>query len=216
MSQQFARFKGKAFRWARSLAGCDAAVRPSGGAFRRQAQESNGMPEEGRLLGDGTPAKNPETTIDHWVVPPDTGPRRKRGRGSGRRTGVMAQPLYEHVEQFCVYQRKQKGKTEGGVRTYRWNLEHFMTFTRNREGRAARVSDLHPDTIQAWMDAMASDDLALSTMRSRQSTLSSLCSWLVKRGILSANPVAKLDRPPHRKETPRQVPGPDLMDQLIR
>lgn len=120
----------------------------------------------------------------------------------------MAQPLYEHVEQFCVYQRKRKGKTEGGVRTYRWNLEHFMTFTRNREGRAARVSDLNADTIQAWMDAMASDDLALSTMRSRQSSLSSLCNWLVKRGILSANPVAKLDRPPHRKETPRQVPGP--------
>jgi integrase/recombinase XerC len=128
----------------------------------------------------------------------------------------MAQPLHEHVEQFCVYQRKQKGKTEGGVRTYRWNLEHFMTFTRNREGRAARVSDLNLDTIQAWMDAMASDDLALSTMRSRQSTLSSLCNWLVKRGILSANPVAKLDRPPHRKDPPRQVPGSDLMDQLIR
>jgi len=71
---------------------------------------------------------------------------------------------------------------------------------------AGRVSDLSPDTIQAWMDAMASDDLALSTMRSRQSTLSSLCNWLVKRSILSANPVAKLDRPPHRKETPRQVP----------
>jgi site-specific recombinase XerC len=45
------------------------------------------------------------------------------------------------------------------------------------------------------MDAIASDDLALSTMRSRQSTLSSLCNWLVKRSLLSANPVARLDRP---------------------
>lgn len=128
----------------------------------------------------------------------------------------MAQPLVELVEQFCTYQRKQKGKTDGGVRSYRWNLEQFLVFVRNREGRLARVGDVNEATIQTWMDAMASADLALSTMRCRQSTVSSLCGWLVKRGILSANPVAKLDRPPHRREPPRQVPGPQVMDRLIQ
>jgi hypothetical protein len=34
----------------------------------------------------------------------------------------MAQPLIDLVEQFCTFQRKQRGKTERGVRTYRWNL----------------------------------------------------------------------------------------------
>ena len=128
----------------------------------------------------------------------------------------MAQPLPELMDQFCTYQRKQKGKTEGGARTYRWNLEQFTTFVRNREGRVARVGDLNPETLQAWMDQMAAEDLALSTMRSRQSTVSSFCSWLVKRGMLQANPVVRLDRPPARKESPRQVPGSDLMDKLIR
>jgi integrase/recombinase XerC len=46
--------------------------------------------------------------------------------------------------------------------------------------------------------------------------VSSLCTWLVKRNVLPANPVAGLDRPPHRREPPRQVPAPDLMDRLIR
>jgi integrase/recombinase XerC len=124
--------------------------------------------------------------------------------------------LLELVEQFCSYQRKQKGKTEGGVTTYRWNLTQFLTFTRSREGRVARVGDLNQQTIQSWMDDMANADLALSTMRSRQSTLSSFCAWLVKRGVLPTNPVASLDRPPHRREGPRQVPAPDLMDRLIR
>ena len=128
----------------------------------------------------------------------------------------MAQPLMELVEQFCTYQRKQKGKTEGGVKTYRWTLEQLLTFLRNREGRVARVADLDRERIQAWMDDMAGADLALSTMRSRQCTVSSFCAWLVKRGVLPVNPVATLDRPPHRKETPRQIPGSDLMDQLIR
>src|SRR5688572_22295212 len=172
-------------------------------------------PDHSVVLASPLPVKNPERPIDPWVVPPDTGPRRKRGRGPGRRTGVMAQPLLEWVEQFCTYQRKQKGKTEGGAKTYRWNLEQFLSFVRHREGRVARMGDLSADTIQAWMDHMASDDLALSTMRSRQSTLSSLCSWLVKRGLLNTNPIAALDRPPHRKEPPRQVPGPELMDAVI-
>jgi site-specific recombinase XerD len=119
------------------------------------------------------------------------------------------------VEKFCTYQRKQRGKTEGGVTTYRWNLDQFLMFVRTREGRAARVADLTPETVRAWMDQMAEADLALSTLRSRQSTLSSLCAWLVKRESLAENPVAKLDRPRYERTPPRQVPGADLMDALI-
>jgi integrase/recombinase XerC len=128
----------------------------------------------------------------------------------------MADPLLEHVEQFCVYQRKQRGRTASGVQTYRWNLNHFMRFVQSREGRPARVADVTEKTLQAWMDDMAAGDLALSTLRTRQSTLSSFCGWLMKRGVFEVNPVVKLDRPPHRREAPRQVPSAGLMDQLIR
>jgi integrase/recombinase XerC len=122
----------------------------------------------------------------------------------------------ELVESFCAYRRKQRGKTEGGVKTYRWNLDQCLRFVRARKGSLARVGDLSAEMIQAWMDDMASADLALSTMRARQSTLSSFCGWLVKRGVLLSNPVAQLDRPPHRQEAPRQVPGPALMDALVQ
>jgi hypothetical protein len=105
--------------------------------------------------------------LDGRVVPPDTATRRKRGRGSGRRTESMAQSLTDLVEQFCTFQRKQRGKTEGGVKTYRWNLEQFLVFARSRDGRLARVMDLTAATVQASMDDMAAEDLALSTMRVR-------------------------------------------------
>ena len=65
------------------------------------------------------------------------------------------------------------------------------------------------------MDDMAQADLALSTMRSRQSTLSSFCSWLVKRECVRENPVAKLDRPRYERTAPKQVPGAALMDALV-
>ena len=65
------------------------------------------------------------------------------------------------------------------------------------------------------MDEMAADDLALNTLRSRQATLSSFRAWLVKRGVLVANPVAGMDRPPHQYQPPA-VPGPAIMDALVR
>jgi hypothetical protein len=37
------------------------------------------------------------------------------------------------------------------------------------------------------MDEMAAAELALTTLRVRQSTLSSFCAWLVKRGALPSN-----------------------------
>jgi len=127
----------------------------------------------------------------------------------------MAQQLLELVEQFCGFQRKQRGKTDRGVKTYQWNLEQFLAFSRKRNGRPAQVGDLELAHVQAWMDAMAAADLALSTMRARQPTLSSFCAWLVKRSPLVTNPVARMDRPPHRREAPRQVPGTAIMDALI-
>lgn len=128
----------------------------------------------------------------------------------------MTQPLTELVEQFCHFQRKQRGKSERGVRTYRWVLEQFLVFVKTRTARMARVRDVGAETIQAWMDDMAAADLALETMRMRQSVLSSFCAWLVKRQVLPANPVAQLDRPPHRREAPTQVPGPAIMDALVQ
>ena len=127
----------------------------------------------------------------------------------------MAQQLSELVDQFCHFQRKQRGKTDGGVRTYRWILEQFLRFVRTQHGRLARVTDLTAPVIQAWMDDMAGADLALSTLRVRQSTLSSFCAWLVKRDGLVANPVATLERPPHHTEPPTQVPAASLMDALV-
>jgi integrase/recombinase XerC len=160
------------------------------------------------------PARMVRPAVDAWVVLPNNQDRRKRGRGSDRRAGTMAQPLVDLVEQFCTFQRKQRARAEGGVKTYRWILRQFLTFVRVREGRLARPGDLSVSMIQGWIDDIAGDDLGPNTLRCRIATLSSLCTWLVKRGVLAANPVDQIDRPPRRHEPPA-VPGPAIMDALI-
>jgi site-specific recombinase XerD len=127
----------------------------------------------------------------------------------------MHRPLDELVEEFCTYQRKVGGKTEGGARAYRWILQQFRKFVQRTEGRPARVDDLTPVKIRAWMADMATQDLALTTMRVRQSTVSSFCLWLVKRELLATNPVEKLDRPKPQRKPPPGVPEATLMDALV-
>jgi integrase/recombinase XerC len=127
----------------------------------------------------------------------------------------MTQHLVELMEQFCQYQRRQRGKTHGGVTTYRWTLGWFLAFVKARTGRLARVQDLTEEVIQAWMDDMAASDLAISTLRTRQATLSSFCHWLVKRRLLAVNPITRMDRPPHHR-VPPAVPAPSLMDAVVR
>ena len=57
----------------------------------------------------------------------------------------MAQPLAELVEQFCLYQFKQRGRTKGGVEATRWVLNRFLKFVRTQTGRNARMTDLTVD-----------------------------------------------------------------------
>jgi integrase/recombinase XerC len=162
-----------------------------------------------------SPSMEPQSRLDAWVVPPHTASRRNHGRGRDQKGQTMAQPLAEVAEHFCLYQFKQRGRTKGGVEATRWVLNRFVKFVRAQTGRQARVTDLTVEMIQRWMDDMAAHDLSLSSLRTRQATLSSLCAWLVKRDILTSNPVAKMDRPPHRLEPPTQVPTGMLMDALI-
>ncbi len=126
----------------------------------------------------------------------------------------MTQRCVDLVEQFCHYQLKQRGKTAGGVETYRYNLGQFLRFAQVHVGRIARVEDLTPGPIQTWMDDMAASALSINTLRCRQAMLSSFCNWLVKRNLLAVNPILKMDRPP-RQSMPPAVPSAAIMDAVI-
>jgi site-specific recombinase XerD len=158
---------------------------------------------------------NAPLPLDEWVVPPHTSGRQRRGHSPGRRTEAMTQRLPELVEAFCQYQRKQRGKTADGVQTYRWILGTFLMFVRRETGRLGRLQDMTQETIQGWMDEMAASNLSINTLRCRQAVLSSLCNWLVKRNLLSVNPISRMDRPPHDRRPPA-VPGPGIMDALVQ
>ena len=101
---------------------------------------------------------------------------------------------------------------------YRYDIPQILPLcaVRKDEGRPAQVGDLDAARRAsldgrhgrgrpgAHHDAGAPVD-AVELLRLARET----------RRCWSANPVAQMDRPPHRREAPRQVPGPAIMDALI-
>jgi hypothetical protein len=101
--------------------------------------------------------------LDAWVVPAHTAAGQRADRGSGRRTETMTQPLVELVEQFCNYQRKQRGRSDGGVRTYRWILEQFLRGHASlRPGRRSHV--LLPSSRHAYDHSVMSQPDAMACL----------------------------------------------------
>ena len=103
------------------------------------------------------------------------------------------------------------GRTPGTDRAIRPVAGQFR-----RQNLTGQVHHIRRSAEEEWpsaiepdpqMDDMAASDLATSTMRLRQSAVSSFCGWLVKREMLATNPVSKLDRPPHHREPPFVRPG---------
>jgi hypothetical protein len=66
------------------------------------------------------------------------------------------------------FTRKQRGQTDGGVQSCRWNLTQFLECVRAQTGRLAKTQDLTQAVIQTWMDEMAAMELAVNTSRCRQ------------------------------------------------
>ena len=162
-------------------------------------------------------APNPgQSRLDAWVVPPHNSPRRIHGRGRGQKGQTMTQGLGRIGGAVLSVSRKTAGPDERRRGGHAVGARAVSSVRAAARGSAGASDGFDGGDLQQWMDDMAATDLALSTMRTRQATLSSLCAWLVKRAILTTNPVAKMDRPPHRPAPPTQVPSGALMDALIQ
>lgn len=82
----------------------------------------------------------------------------------------MIAPRCPRSPTHLSFTRKQRGRTDGGVQSSRWDLAQFLECVRAHTGRLARAQDLPQAVIQTWMDGMAAMELAINTLRCRQAS----------------------------------------------
>jgi integrase/recombinase XerC len=105
------------------------------------------------------------------------------------------------VEEFISYigiQKRYSGRTLQLYREYVRELKEFISPQDENEF----ISELKPQVIRGFIANGLESGLNPRTINLKLSAISSFCNYLVKRGIISSNPVKKVPRPKTSKMLP--------------
>ena len=123
------------------------------------------------------------------------------------------------IEQYIAYLRDVRRYSPRTVQLYREALEGFAAWCSAGEGKAAGepadiVRELIPSRLREYEAHLIDKDLKSRTVHLQLSALSGFCTYLVKQGVIGANPVRNLKRPKLEKRLPEFYEERTLDDYL--
>jgi integrase/recombinase XerC len=106
------------------------------------------------------------------------------------------------VNDFLVYLQTEKRFAENTLISYKSDLEQYHAFClkNGKEGM-----DLFFRTIRNWVVELMEQGYAPKTIHRKLSSLRSYCKYLIRRGELDSDPVAKVLKPKMNKRIPQFV-----------
>jgi integrase/recombinase XerC len=106
------------------------------------------------------------------------------------------------VNEFLAYLQTEKRFAENTLISYKNDLEQYHAFCR-KNGKEGM--DLFFKTIRSWVVDLMEKGYAPKTIHRKLSSLRSYCRFLISRGELDADPVAKVLKPKMNKRIPQFV-----------
>jgi integrase/recombinase XerC len=118
-----------------------------------------------------------------------------------------------NVELFIKYLRYEKRFSEHTITSYETDLIQFRNFVlANSEKNGDSYVPEYQD-IRLWISQLASGGVSAVSINRKLSTLKSYCKYLMKQGIITKNPMAKVVSPKKKKRLPEFVQE-DQMNKL--
>ncbi len=106
------------------------------------------------------------------------------------------------VNEFLDYLQTGKRFAENTINSYRIDLNQYHAFCR-KNGKEGM--DLFFRTIRSWVVDLMEQGYATKTIHRKLSSLRSYCRFLIRRGELETDPVAKVLKPKMNKRIPQFV-----------
>jgi len=97
----------------------------------------------------------------------------------------------------------EKGASQYTLRNYRQALLEFSRWRRETTGAPPAWASLERDDFRAYLRFLGRGKLSRAAIRLRFSALRSFCKFLIRRGILSANPIKNILLPKLERRLPR-------------
>ncbi|MDR5699934.1 tyrosine recombinase XerC [Agromyces aerolatus] len=143
---------------------------------------------------------------------------------------VSAPPLSVAVEDYLDHVRAERGYSPNTVAGYRSDLADLERFLRARASEAeirrdahasggdaaAELSQLELSALRDWLWAATEQGLARATIARRAASVRGFCAWAARRGLLQADPAARLRAPRSQRTLPRVLTQEAVGDLLGR
>jgi tyrosine recombinase XerC len=104
----------------------------------------------------------------------------------------------QRLEDFLLYLEKVRGSSEHTVAAYRRDLGEYLDYLEER-----RLSLNSTESVKSYLGQLFRKGFARSTMARKISTVRSFCRYLVREGVLEANPCDLIPTPRAVKNNPR-------------
>lgn len=118
-----------------------------------------------------------------------------------------------NVELFIKYLRYEKRFSEHTLKSYETDLLQFRNFILGGSEKNDDAFIPEYQDIRLWISELASAGISPVSINRKLSTLKSYCKFLMKQGIISKNPMAKVVSPKKKKRLPEFVQE-DQMNKL--
>lgn len=118
-----------------------------------------------------------------------------------------------NVELFIKYLRYEKRFSDHTIKSYETDLKQFRNFVFDSSENIE--DELIPayQGIRLWISELASAGVSSVSINRKLSTLKSYCKFLMKQGVITKNPMAKVVSPKKKKRLPEFVQE-DQMNKL--
>lgn len=110
-----------------------------------------------------------------------------------------------NVELFIKYLKFEKRFSEHTIKSYETDLLQFRNFVfADSEKNESSFIPEYQD-IRLWISQLASSGVTSVSINRKLSTLKSYCKYLMKQGLITKNPMAKVVSPKKKKRLPEFV-----------
>jgi integrase/recombinase XerC len=123
--------------------------------------------------------------------------------------------IAEHLEHFIQYLTYEKHFSAHTIKNYQLDLNQFSTYLQD-EYKTDQLNDITHHIIRSWLVQLMNDEITARSVTRKLSSLRSFYKFLMKEGIITTNPLSKVQAPKIEKRLPvfiEEKPMQKLMDE---
>ncbi|MFY1621310.1 tyrosine recombinase XerC [Micromonospora sp. WMMD736] len=117
------------------------------------------------------------------------------------------------LAEFDDHLALERGRSAHTRRAYRGDLRSLFDFVDER-APGAGLSGLTLPVLRSWLAAQAGAGAARTTLARRTSAVKTFTGWAVRRGLLAADPAARLQMPKARRTLPAVLRQDQALDAM--